>query len=181
MRGNQPADDVSRRGDSQFGYLIDDVIARRAVEGIQKKIVKQGKRNVVSRHLHAKDDKERIATWRSDLNRILHVFNVRPAVPVWPVLTFRPQTELAINTHVIVSDIRHDVTNTQAVVSAVRHDVSNTHTIVSGLHHNVADTHALVSDIHSTMMKSQETVYGQTLPVSIVCTHSSLNKRSPLH
>ena len=48
------------------------------MEEIQKRITKQGKRNVVFRHLHAKNDKERIATWRLDLNRILHVFNVRP-------------------------------------------------------------------------------------------------------
>ena len=60
------------------------------MEGIQKKIVKQGKRNVVSRHIHAKNDKETIATWRSDLNRILHVFNVRPVVFVRPPLNIDP-------------------------------------------------------------------------------------------
>ena len=46
------------------------------------KIVKQGKRNAVSRHLHARNDKDKIAGWRLDLNRILHVFNVRSAVSV---------------------------------------------------------------------------------------------------
>jgi len=51
----------------------------RAVAEIQRSIIKRGKRNVVSRHFHAKNDKETIAGWRLDLNRILHVFNVHPA------------------------------------------------------------------------------------------------------
>ena len=50
---------------------------RRAVANIQRNIIKQGKRNSISRHIHAKSDKEIIASWRSDLNRILQVFNVR--------------------------------------------------------------------------------------------------------
>ena len=40
-------------------------------------IMKQGKRNVVSRHVHAKNDKDKITGWKSDLVRILQVFNVR--------------------------------------------------------------------------------------------------------
>ena len=52
---------------------------RRAVAEIQKNTIKQGKRKGVSRMFHAKNDKETIATWRSDLNRILHIFNVRSA------------------------------------------------------------------------------------------------------
>ena len=109
MRGNQPTDDVGYNSKPQFGYLIDDPIDRRTVAEIQRKIAKQAKRNVISRHLHAKNDKETIATWRSDLNRILLVFNVRSVLPDWPLLTSRSQTELAINTHVAVSDIRQDV------------------------------------------------------------------------
>ena len=50
-------------------------------------IEKQGKRNVVSRHLHARNDKEKIAAWKLDLNRILHVFNVRPTFSAWLLLT----------------------------------------------------------------------------------------------
>jgi len=46
------------------------------VAEIQKNVVKRGKRSGVSRMFHAKSDKETIATWRLDLNRILHVFNV---------------------------------------------------------------------------------------------------------
>ena len=55
---------------------------RRTVGEIQMKVVKWGKQNVISRRLHAKDDKEKIATWRSDLNRILRVFNVRSITSV---------------------------------------------------------------------------------------------------
>ena len=49
---------------------------RRTVEEIRVKVAKRGKRNVASRLFHVKDDKETIAAWRSDLTRILHVFNV---------------------------------------------------------------------------------------------------------
>ena len=50
------------------------------MEEIQGRITKQGKRNAIFRHLTSKSDKERIAAWRLDLNRILHVFNVCPVV-----------------------------------------------------------------------------------------------------
>ena len=69
-------------------------------------MIKQGKRNVISRHLHAKNDKDKIAGWKLDLNRILQVFNVRSVIPVWPLLTLDHQVELVINIHVGVSDTR---------------------------------------------------------------------------
>ena len=55
---------------------------RRAVAEIQKNIAKRGQRSGVSRMFHAKNDKETIATWRMDLNRILQVFNVRSVTSV---------------------------------------------------------------------------------------------------
>ena len=76
---------------------------------IQQRIVKQGERGAISRHFHAKDDKDRIAAWRSDLNRILQIFNVRPIVSARSLLTMCFQTELAINTHVTVSDTHNMV------------------------------------------------------------------------
>jgi len=54
-----------------------DALNRRTVAEIQRKIVKQGGRNAVSRLFYAKNDKEMIATWRADLTAVLHVFNVR--------------------------------------------------------------------------------------------------------
>lgn len=100
-----------------------DALHRRTVAGIQRKVIKQSKRNTVSRLLRAKDDKDAIADWRLDLNRILHVFNVRSITYAPPLLTVRFQTELAINTHAAVSDIRHDVANTQHIVSDIHRTI----------------------------------------------------------
>jgi len=44
------------------------------------KVIEQSKRSAVYRYFHAKNDKEQIAAWRSDLNRILQVFNVRSII-----------------------------------------------------------------------------------------------------
>ena len=96
-----------------------------------------------------------MVTWRMDLNRILHVFNVRSVTSARPSLTVPLQTELAINTHLAVSDIRRNVVNT--------------HTIVSDVHHGVLDTHAIVSDIHRTVVKGREGADGKNRPVSVVC------------
>ena len=85
---------------------------------------------------------EKIAAWKSDLIRVLHIFNVGPIVCARPSLTRHLQTELAINTHVTVSD---------------------THAIVSKLEHNVT---TMVSDIHRAVVKGQEGNDGQTLSVS---------------
>ena len=77
---------------------------------IQKNVVKQSNRNAVSRLFRAKNDKEAIAAWRQDLTRVLHVFNVRSVSSVWLSLITLLQTELAINTHVMVTDLRDAVT-----------------------------------------------------------------------
>jgi hypothetical protein len=57
--------------------LTQSALYRRTVADIQKRLVKWGKRNVASRHFHAKKDKETIAAWRLDLEKILQVFKVR--------------------------------------------------------------------------------------------------------
>ena len=64
-----------------------------------------------------KKDKETITTWGSDLNRILHIFNVRSVVFTWLSLIVPFQTELAMNTHVTVSGIRHDVSKIREEIS----------------------------------------------------------------
>ena len=48
----------------------------RTVAEIQERVMKRSGRHGVSRFLHSRDDKDAIATWKSDLGRILHVFNV---------------------------------------------------------------------------------------------------------
>ena len=85
-----------------------------------------------------------VAAWRSDLDRIHHVFDVRSAVHSMPILlTFHLQTELALHTHVAVSDIRE----------------------------GVASTHELVSDMHRTMLKDQR---GADIRNQMVGDHGAL-------
>ena len=52
------------------------------MDEIQRHIIERGKRSVISRHYHAKDDEKAIAAWKLDLKGILHVFNVRSATSV---------------------------------------------------------------------------------------------------
>ena len=47
---------------------------------IETKLAKWGKRSVVFRRFYAKDDRETIATWRLDLDKIIQVFNVRSVI-----------------------------------------------------------------------------------------------------
>ena len=114
------------------------------------KVIEKGGRNLFSRLVHAKDDKDTIASWRLDLNRILHIFNVRPVVFVWLSPTVHFQTELAIDTNANVSDIRRDVTN----------------------------THTLVSDIHHNMLQSQGGDDGQRRSVGAIPIHRQRNQNT---
>ena len=50
------------------------------VTDIQMELAKWGKRGAISRRFHAKGEKKTIVTWRSDLDKILQVFNVRSAI-----------------------------------------------------------------------------------------------------
>jgi len=43
-------------------------------------MIKEGKRSVISQRLHAKNNKEKMAAWKLDLDRIIQVFNVRSVV-----------------------------------------------------------------------------------------------------
>ena len=144
----------------------------RTVNGIQENIVKRGRRNVISRHYHAKDDKEAIATWRLDLNRVRRVFNVRSTISVWPLLTFHFQTELRIDTRATGSDAHQDATNEHTVISNIHHNVANVETTVSGVRHDVSNTQPIVSDLYRTKLKSREGVGYQNRVVSTTRTLS---------
>jgi len=87
------------------------------------KVIERRKRNAISRHFNAKHDKEKIAAWSSDLTRILQVFNVRSFVSIWLLLTRRSQTELAVNIHIIVTELEHNVTNTHTMVTEIHHSM----------------------------------------------------------
>ena len=82
---------------------------RRTVAEIQQEVAKKSERNVASRVFHARNDKDTIAGWNVDLNRILHIFNVRLVVCTWLSLIVPFQTELAINTHMMVLDLHRNV------------------------------------------------------------------------
>ena len=71
---------ISTLGDSLTKLSI------RTVAEIQRHIVERGRRNAISRRLHAKDDKEAITTWNLELNRILRVFKVLSVALMWQLL-----------------------------------------------------------------------------------------------
>ena len=77
MRGDKPVDDVGSTRDAWFGPFTDDAFDHRTVAKIQEKAAKQSGRRRVSRLLHSKNDKEKIAAWKLELDRILQVFTVR--------------------------------------------------------------------------------------------------------
>ena len=76
MRCNNSVDDVSWTRDAYAGRSTYQVLNRRTVAEVQRKVIKQSGRNSALRLFHAKKDKETIAAWKVDLNRILHIFNV---------------------------------------------------------------------------------------------------------
>jgi hypothetical protein len=121
------------------------------VAEIERKIIEQGKKNPVSRFFHAKSDKEMIATWKSDLNRILHVFTVCSLSEFFGSRQLlHLQTELAVTTHIVVTDTHLKVTDTQVVVE-------HTHTTVTETKIVAEDTHTMVADIHRTVLAGRGT------------------------
>ena len=83
-------------------------------------------------------------------------------------LTVCLQTELAVNTNVVVSNIHRGV--------------ANTHTVISDVHHDVMNTHAMVADIHHNMLKGPEGANNQHQSVSEICIpfQHRMNKQSSL-
>ena len=156
----------------------------RTMDEIQRHIIKRGKRNVISRRYRAKDDREAITAWRSDLNEVLHVFNVCFVTSARRLLTPRFQTELGTNEHKTVSDahqdtankrttlsdVHRDSSNTEVIVSDVCRDVPNTNLTVSGVRSDVENTRTVVSDIRRNKLKSREDVDGKNQAVSTTRT-----------
>jgi len=110
---------VSWTSDAYAGRSVHQAPNCRTITEIQRKIVKRNQQNVATQLLHANNDRETIGTWRVDLNGVLHVFHVRFVTPVWPLLIVYLQTELAMNTHVVVSDVRHGAGRTRAITSNI--------------------------------------------------------------
>ena len=59
----------------------------RTVTEIQMTVIKQGKRNALSRVLHAKGERDRIAAWWKELSRLFSVFNVSSINVSWNLRT----------------------------------------------------------------------------------------------
>ena len=59
---------------------------RRTVAEIERKVGKHGKRNAMVRFILTKGDKDKIAAWKQDLVRVLHVFNVCTNRPLLRIL-----------------------------------------------------------------------------------------------
>jgi hypothetical protein len=111
---------------------------------IRRYIVKRGKRNVISRPFHTKNDKQAIAVWRAELDVILHIFDVRPLSLAGLLLTFRFQTELATSTGVNVPDTQQDTSITHDGVPGLQ-EVSSASATISEVPHNTLDTHPILS------------------------------------
>ena len=79
---------------------------------------------MVSRLFHAKDDKNQIAGWKLDFIRILQVFHVRPVCSAESSLTQYPiQTELAMDTHKVVTGIHRNMLAGQEGTTGQNHSV----------------------------------------------------------
>ena len=104
--------------------LLDSRTVDEIKSEIKSKTGKPGKRRAIMQVFYARNDKEVIAAWRSDLNIALDVFNVGWYRSVWQCLTISHQTQLAVGTHVIVSDIHRDVSELCRDVSDIRLGVS---------------------------------------------------------
>ena len=57
-------------------FFVDDTPDRRTVEEIQKEVKKRSESGRFTRFFHSRNDKDVIAGWNSDLNKLLQVFNV---------------------------------------------------------------------------------------------------------
>ncbi|KAF9791220.1 hypothetical protein BJ322DRAFT_436311 [Thelephora terrestris] len=143
-----------------LSQLVRDAINRleTTVAEIERKVKEESKRNAALRLLHAKSDKDKIAGWASDINKILQIFN----------------TELAIDTNVAVSGTYNIVSGVQNIVSGTHNVVLDTHNVALETQNVVSKSHNLLSDIHQTIAKQQEASNGQNLPA-----HASARGESP--
>jgi hypothetical protein len=110
------------------------------VTKIQGKVVKQGKRNGFHRFVVSKTDKDKITSWKQDLNRVLHVFNVRSIGSVgnsFANLAAAFQTELAIDTNMAVTDTKTIATDTKTIATDTKTVVTDTQTMVADIHRNL--------------------------------------------
>ena len=171
---------------------------------IQRHIVKRGKRRVFSRPFHTKDDSEAIAAWRSDLDRIRRVVEVRSLASTFcltivnilppdrtrnrckrprcssghfghPRNTLRPHSDVSTAG---VPEYRPDVLRTGTVVPRIDHGSVHPHTILSD---KAVGDHTAASDVRHRTTKSREEGGSRYRAVSIPLTcPSPSSSSSPL-
>ena len=82
---------------------------------------------MLTRAFYARSDKDVIAAWKQEFSKILQIFHVCLVSSVWPRLTGFLQTELAVNTHVVVTSGRREVTDVHQEVTGMRQEVTTMH------------------------------------------------------
>ena len=73
---------------------------RRIVAELEERVIKRSGENAVFRLFHAKSDKESIAAWKLDLDKILRVFSVRSVIFAWLLLIIPFQYKLIVQNRV---------------------------------------------------------------------------------
>ena len=92
---------------------------------IQKRVDEKNSRGTFSRIFHTQNDKNTIAAWKEDLDRLLHIFNVRSVSSASLSLTTPFQTELAIDTNVAATETDRKVTDMHEDVLVIKESVAN--------------------------------------------------------
>ena len=101
-----------------------------------------------SRVLHAQSDKDTIAAWKGDLDRLLHIFNVRSVSSICYPLTTPIQTELAIDTNVRVTGNHQEATSR---ATDMHEEVTSK---VTDMHQDVLEIKESVSNKQSLVRRS---------------------------
>jgi hypothetical protein len=125
---------VSQTGNLHAERSTHRRLDHRTVTKIQRKVVKQRKRNAFYRFFVSKTDKDKIAGWKQDFIRILQVFNVRSIGSVghsFANLAAPFQTELAIDTNMAVTDTKTIVTDTKTIATDTKTIAMDTNTVVT--------------------------------------------------
>ena len=119
-----------------------------------------------------------VAAWRSELGRIIHVFEVRSTVQsLLILLTVYLQTELAIHTHIAVTDIREDVGDIRGGVVDIRHlekpsrlsDTIGSYFHLSGIIHQVSRHLSVIAPFDGFSASAASIGHSQS-PYETTCT-----------
>ena len=123
-----------------------------------------------------------IATWRSDLKKVLEVFKVSSMASLRPPFTLHTQTELEIDKQVTPSNPRHGVPDSQTPVSTIHHDVPKARSIVPSLRIGSNSSppisvqnygfniRAVIPGVRSNALRNNKGPGGRNLAVNVIHT-----------